>query len=186
MARQACTKYISRVERALGMKQGAQLWVVMGKTSAWGSEDTAVLTPSPGDLTVVDPFLAMKPIVTSMAVEVSSSDYNQLQDSNRASVSIDGQVTYLELVDDADAIGRLARYLYIRAVYDPVVSGHPAFSSFRVYYLTSALVPAAGYENASWLVPDNIESFGVVEYENAGPAILGGTAIVLPIVLEFR
>jgi len=186
MAREACTKYLSRVKRALEMKQGADLWVVMGKTSAWSNSDNSVITPSPSDVTVVEPFLAMKPMVKSLAVEVSGSAYDQLQDSFRAAVSIEGVVTYLELVDDADAYGRLARYLYIKALYDPAVAGHPNFTSFRVYYLVSGLVPSAGYENATWLVPEHISDYGMMEYENAGPAILGGTAIVLPIVLEFR
>ena len=186
MARQACTKYLSRVKRALDMKQGPDLWVVMGKTSAWANSDNNVVTPDPANTTIVEPFLAMKPLVKSVAVEVAGSAYDQLQDSYRAAVSIEGNVTYLELVADDAAYGRLARYLYVKALYDPAVAGHPAFTSFRSYYLVSGLVPAAGYENAVWLVPDHISDYGMVEYENSGPAILGGTAIVLPIVIEFR
>jgi hypothetical protein len=167
------------------MKQGDDLWVVMGKTSEWTDEDDPD-TPAPGDATIVEPIVAIKPIINTMAVEVTESAYNALQEGFRAAVSIEGVVKYLELVADEDAYDRYARYLYIKALYDPIIAGHPAFTSFRVYYLTSGLVPSAGYEDADWLVPDNIDDYGLNEYENAGTKILDGVAIVLSVVLEFR
>ena len=167
------------------MKQGDDLWVIMGQTSEWTDENDPD-SPTPGSETIVEPFVAIKPIVKTMAVEVTEEAYTALTDGFRAAVSIEGTIKYLELVADADAYTRGARYLYIKALYDPVVAGHPAFVSFRTYYLTSALVPSAGYENATWLVPDNIDDYGLLEYENAGTKVLGGIAIVLPVVLEFR
>ena len=34
--------------------------------------------------------------------------------------------------------------------------------------------------------PKNVEDYGVVEYENAGEAIIGGVSIFLPVIIEFR
>jgi hypothetical protein len=185
MARQAVVKYQSRVKRALEMKQGDDLWIVLGKTSAWADEAIPD-TPLPGDITIVEPIVAIKVVTKYLATEITESAYLLLAEVERAAVVIDETMVYLQLVADEDAYTAAARYLYLKVTYDPIIEAHPSFTSFRVYYATSALVPSAGYENASWLAPANIDDYGLVEYENSGLAILGGTAISLPIVIEFR
>ena len=69
MSRAACTKYVSRVKRAMEMKNGNTLWVVMGKTSAWENEEIPAV-PTPGDEVLVEPFLAIQPSVLSLAKEI--------------------------------------------------------------------------------------------------------------------
>lgn len=185
MARQAVIKYQSRVKRALEMKNGDDLWVVMGKTSVWTDEESPD-APLPGDITIVEPIVAIKVAVKHLVKEVTEEAYLLLAEAERTAVVIDETLVYLQLVEDDDVYTESARYLYFSVTYDPIIEGHPDFTSFRVYYATSGLVPSAGYENSDWLVPDNIDEYGFVEYENAGTAILGGTAISLPVVIEFR
>jgi hypothetical protein len=167
------------------MKQGDDLWIVMGKTSDW-TDEAIPDTPLPGDITIVEPIVAIKVAAKYLATEITEEAYLLLAEIERAVVIIDETMVYLQLVADEDAYTESARYLYLKVTYDPVIEGHPAFTSFRVYYVTSALVPSAGYESADWLAPGNVDDYGFVEYENAGTAILGGTAISLPVVIEFR
>jgi hypothetical protein len=185
MSRSAVKKYNSSIKRALEMKQGDDIWIVMGKTSEWTDEDVPD-TPSPSDDTLVEPFLAIKPIIKSMAKEITAEAYDLLQAGYKATVTVSGVVKYLELVADEDAYDDVAIYLYIQALYDPIASGHPDFDEFRVYYATSGLTPSAGYESDLWLASDNIDDYGMVEYENAGTKILGGSAMTLPALLTYR
>jgi hypothetical protein len=185
MARQAVIKYQSRTKRALEMKNGDDLWVVMGKTSEWEDEESPD-APLPGDIEIVEPIVAIKVNNKYMASEITYEEYALLGDLERAAVMIDSTIVYLQLVDDEDAYDEVARYLYLRVTYDPIVEGHTAFTSFRVYYVVSGLAPASGYEAATWLDPTNIDDYGFVEYENAGTVILGGSAINIPVVIEFR
>ena len=167
------------------MKQGDDLWIVMGKTSAWSNEASPD-APLPGTTTIVEPIVAIKATIKSLANEITEEAYLLLAEAERAAVVIDEVMVYLQLVADEDAYTDAARYLYLKVTYDPVIEGHPAFTSFRVYYVTSGLTPAAGYESVDWLVPANVDDYGLVEYENSGLSILGGTAISLPVVIEFR
>jgi hypothetical protein len=185
MSRIGVLKYKSRVKRALEVKNGDDIWVVIGKTSEWANEASPD-APLPGLDNLVEPFVAIKPCVKSLAKDISLSEYALLSDSNRASALIDGVATYFQLVSDSDAYNELARFLYLKAIFDPVITGHPSVEYFRTYYATSGLIPSAGYENATWLIPDNIDDYGLVEYENAGTKLSGTVAVSLPIVLHFR
>jgi hypothetical protein len=167
------------------MKNGEDLWVVMGKTSAWTDEESPD-TPLPGDITIVEPIVAIKIATKYVCKEITEEAYLLLAGAERAVVVIDETMVYLQLVDDEDAYTEAARYLYLKVTYDPVIEAHPSFTSFRVYYVTSGLTPAAGYESADWLAPANVDDYGLVEYENSGLSILGGTAISLPVIIEFR
>ena len=184
MARMGVINYNSSVKHALYMKNDTPLWIVMGQQDAWPNEASPP-SPLPGNTTVVQPIVAIKPSIASVATIVTAGVYNGLSAPNRAIALIGGAQTYLQLVSDGDAYTDIARYLYLEALYDPVTAGMPAFTSFRTYYVVSGLVPASGYENALWIAPANITSYGMIEYENTGLAVSGGAAISIPVVLQF-
>lgn len=178
-----CLNYNSSTRAALNMKQ-VPLWVVLGKTSPWDNE-LSPDSPLPGTSTIVEPVVAIKVTNASMAVSVSEAQFNALDPSIRVSIVIGGNLFYLQLVLDANAYSSLATYLYLQVLYDPVILGMPPFSSFRSYYLVSNLVPTAGNENAVWLPPQDVSSYGLIEYQNNGTAISGDHSISIPIVLLY-
>lgn len=167
------------------MKNGDDLWIVLGKTSEWDDENMPD-SPAPGNNTLVEPFLAIKPIVKSLAREVIYQDYEVLSQYYKFEANIDGVLKYFELVDDVVAYTNVGKYLVLQALYDPIIAEHPSFTSFRVYYVVSGLVPAPGHESANWLIDANIEDYGLVELENAGTKVLGGSQMTLPAVLLYR
>lgn len=187
-ARTAVIKYKSRIKRALEMKNYSVLWVVIGRQTAWDDEEDPP-TALPGTDDIEEPIVAVRPAVISMAKEVTEEAYNLLGEGYRAITSVAGIVKYLELVADEDAYVDAARILYLRATVDPVVLGHPGHD-FRVYYVVSDLIPSAGYESATWLAPENIDSYGMLEYENSGGVILmdpmSGPGCYLPVIIEFK
>jgi hypothetical protein len=177
-------KYKSRVKRALEAKLSDDIWVVLGQTSTWDDEDSPDI-PLPETDEVIEPFVAIRPCVKSLAKDITLSEYELLSDTNRGVVFIDGVANYFELVPDASAYDELARFLFIKAIFDPIIIGHPSEEYFRTYYATSGLIPSRGYEHATWLAPDNIDDYGMVEYESSGTKLSGTVSIVLPIVLHF-
>lgn len=184
-SRLAIVKYNSRVKRALQMKQAEDLWIVVGRTSPWADESNPDV-PLPDDNTVQEPVVAIKAVVKTLAKSITAEDYALVTDGSAVMVTIGGSLAYLQFVPDASAYTEGARFLFLSVMYDPIILGHPACETFRVYYVVSGLVPAAGYENASFLEPINVADYGLVEYENAGTKLTGTTAVSIPVVLEFR
>ena len=184
MARIGVINNYSSIKHALYMKNDCPLWIVMGQQEAWTNEASPP-SPTPGNAAVVQPIVAIRTTISSVASIVSQDVYNGLSDPNRAVVIIGASTVYLQLVADADAYSASAMYLWLEAMYDPIIQGMPSFSTFRTYYVVSGLIPAAGYETALWLAPTNITSYGNIEYENAGTAINGGSAINIPVLLQF-
>ena len=65
----------------------------------------------------------------------------------------------------------------------------PETEEFRQYSLFVDLIPAAGYQDADWLAPDNIDDYGILAYSNKRAKILvssSGPIVILPILLEMR
>jgi hypothetical protein len=186
MARIATTTYGARVKRGLDLKNGDDLWFALGKTSAWPNDESPP-SPLPGDTEVTEPFIVFKPIIKSMAREVSQVEYDALQESQRGVVVIDEVIRYLKLVSDENAQTEVARYVYLRGVSNPAL-GHPA-ATFRQIGIYSGLVPAAGYENAEWLATTNVDQYGLLEYLDNGTKTDQtefGPVIAIAVALEFE
>lgn len=186
--RTAVIKYASITKRIIEMKNYSELWIVLGQQTAWDDEDVPDIA-LPETSPVVEPIIAIKPYISSLAKEITVEAYNLLDDNVRALTSADGVTKYLELVTDVDAYTENARILYLKALVDPINLGHPVHD-FRVYYVCSDLVPAAGHEDDSWLAPSNVAGYGLVEYENSGKVVLmddeAGPACYLPACIEFK
>ena len=185
----AGTSYGLRSLINLDLKNNHEFWVVVGQTADWTAEP-AVDAFAPGDTTISGPVVAIKPAVLSLCREVSVGDYNALLESQRASVTIEGITHYFAFVADGDYLTEYARFLYGHAIYStPLGMPSPGTESFRQYSIFLDLVPAAGYEDADWLAPGNIDDYGILAYSNKREAITvtsQGPLVVLPFLVELR
>jgi hypothetical protein len=184
MDRIGVVNYNGSVAAGLAVKALPSIWIVLGKTSAWVNEASPD-SPLPGNNVIVEPFVAIKPIILSMSSIVTLDTYNTLGSASKASVIVGDVPVYLQLVADVDAYTFTARYLYIQALFDPVVAQMTSATAWRTYYGVSGLIPTAGNENALWLPAANVESFGRIFYENSGIAQQGTNMMDIPILLEF-
>ncbi|MEW6352109.1 MAG: hypothetical protein AB1646_23910 [Thermodesulfobacteriota bacterium] len=186
MSSQATTTYRARVKRALEMKNGDQLWVAMGRTTAW-PEETSPPAPLPGATDIDEAIAFGKPVLATLARIVSEAEYGQLTGQQRVTLYLGGEVIRLGFVADGDAMTQSARFLYYRAVFNPAL-GHPA-GPFRQVGIFSSLVPAAGYENADVLAPAHVQDRGLLEYidhctvVNMGPE---GPVVCIHGAIEFK
>ena len=171
------------------LKTNYDLWFVVGQTEEWGDPDTPEAF-APGDTAIATPVVAIRPAVVSLCREVSEVDYNALLEGQRASVVIEGVTHYFAFVADEDYLTEYARFLYAHAIYSTPL-GHPSPSSgtFRQYSVFASLTPAAGYEDADWLAPANVDDYGILLYSNKREAIAvssSGPIVCLPCLLEIR
>ena len=172
------------------LKTNYDLWFVVGQTGDWSNDGDSPEPFAPGDTSIATPVVAIKPAVTSLCREVSSGDYALLAEGQRASVVIEGVTHYFAFVADEDYLIEYARFLYAHAIYSTPL-GHPSpdTGSFRQYSVHCSLTPAAGYEDADWLAPANIDDYGILLYSNKREAIdvnSSGPIVVLPMLLEVR
>ena len=189
MTAYAGTSYGLRSLINLELKNNHTFWFVVGQTGEWQSEPSPDAF-SPGDVSIADPVVAIKPSVISLCREVSESNYNELVEGQRAVVSIEGLYHYFAFVSDEDYLTEYARFLYMHAIYStPLGHPSPATSQFRQYSIFGDLVPAAGYESNEWLSPANIDDYGILLYSNKRAKIdvdSSGPIVVLPCLLELR
>ena len=185
MDRIGIVNYSGSIAAGIAVKELPSIWIVLGKTSAWDNEDSPD-SPLPGNNNVVEPFVAISPAILSMSAIVTLDEYNALGDSNRTTCIVGDTLVYLQLVDDVDAYDSVAKYLYIRAVFDPIIAQMPSADYFRVYYAVFGLIPAAGHENAPWISDANVESYGRILYENSGTKQQGTGMMDIPLLLEFN
>lgn len=171
------------------LKNNHTPWVVVGKVDSWEAEpspDSFV----PGEDSIENPVIAIKPSVISLCREVSQVDYSELLEANRASVVIEGVSHYFAFVSDANYLTEYARFLYLHAIYStPLGMPSPITGAFRQYSLFLDLVPSAGYESAEWLAPENIDDYGILAYSNRRAKIdvdSSGPIVILPILIEVR
>ena len=185
----AGTSYGLRSLINLDIKTNHEFWVVIGQTDDWTSEPTPDAF-APGDTSIADPVVAIKPAVLSLCREVSEVDYLLLAEGQRASVVIEGVSHYFAFVADEDYLTEYGRFLYLHAIYStPLGMPSPSTGSFRTYGLYADLVPSAGYESADWLAPANIDDYGILLYSNRREAIAvnsSGPIVICPILIECR
>jgi hypothetical protein len=185
----AGTSYGLRSLINLDLKTNHEFWVVIGQTDDWTSEPTPDAF-APGDTSIADPVVAIKPAVLSLCREVSEADYNLLLEGQRASVVIEGVSHYFAFVADEDYLTEYARFLYMHAIYStPLGMPSPSSGDFRQYSVYLDLTPAAGYESADWLEPANVDDYGILAYSNKREAIAvnsGGPIVIVPVLIELR
>lgn len=169
------TTYDGRIQRALNMKNGNDLWVAVGRTTAWTNESSPP-DEDPATTAIDEAIVYVQPGVISLAKTVASGE----------DVEVGGQK--YAFVADGNAFTEEARYLYIKGVFDPDSNpGQPA-ANFRQHGLYSGLTPAAGHETEQWLAPADVSDAGLLEYyENHTVKSLGaGESREIHIVIEFR
>lgn len=185
----AGTSYSLRSLINLDIKTNHEFWIVVGQTDVWGDPDTPTAF-APGDTSIDDPVVAIKPSVVSLCREVSEGDYLLLAEGQRAYVIIEGVAHYFAFVADKDYLTEYARFLYMQALYStPAGMPVPSTGYFRQYSIYTSLVPSAGYESADWLAPDNIDDYGILLYSNKRAPIAinsGGPEVWLPVLWELR
>lgn len=186
MARETILTYDGLVTAGLLVKNRGNIWVVLGRQTPWLDEDIPD-APTQGTSSIEEPLVAIRASIQSMVREVSSTDYNLLSPSNRAIAYSESGYVYLELVDDSLAYDSLARMVYVEATYAPLL-GMPS-GDFRIYGACSGLEPAAGYENADWLEPGNIDDFGLLIQLSHGKVYShteSGGVVQIPMLIEFN
>lgn len=187
MARETLVTYDALVEASRLLKNRGNIWVVLGRQNAWTDEDVPD-SPTPGTHDIEEPFVAIRAQTASMAREVSLEDYNLLSAANRAIGFSETGYVYLELVPDVDADTKIARLIYVEAVYAPF-QGMPE-ADFRIYGAYSRLQPAAGYENHDWVAaPTHVEDFGLLLNLSHGRAytqVESGRAVTIPLLIELK
>ena len=185
----AGTSYGLRSLINLDLKTNHEFWIVVGQTGEWVAEP-APDAFAPGDSDIENPVVAIRPAVLSLCREVSESDYNLLAEGHRASVTIEGVPHYFAFVSDGDYLVEYARFIYMHAIYStPLGMPSPSSGSFRQYSIFADLVPAAGYEQADWIAPANIDDYGILAYSNKRAPISvnsSGPIVVLPALIELR
>ncbi len=165
------TSYDAQVERALWIK-AKNLWIAIGRTTAWPTEQ---IPPSetPGTHDIDEPVAYHRPSVLSLARPVSSG----------GDVTFNGQ--QYAFVADVDAYTEYARFIYFKAVFDPIEDPGLPLTGFRQSCVYSGLVPAAGHESDQWLAPANVSDPGILEYI-ANHTLVSGPSAEIEIVLECR
>ena len=186
----AGTSYGLRSLINLDLKTNHEFWIVIGQTDAWDNEGDTPEPFAPGDTSIATPVVAIKPAVLSLCREVSEADYNLLLEGQRASVVIEGVTHYFAFVADEDYLTEYGRFLYMHAIYStPLGMPSPSSGTFRSYSVHCSLTPAAGYEDADWLAPANIDDYGILLYSNKREAIAvnsSGPIVVVPCLIELR
>lgn len=189
MARSVASTTTYKVWQGINLLNASNQFIVVGQTSDWVAEPTPD-TADPTDTSPAEPVVAIRPYLTTMAVEVSAEEYALLDPSVRNILTISGVPVYFAYVAEEDAYTMGANYLIAIAEYNPAV-GHPepTTDGFRSYYFCTELEPSAGHESDDWLAPGHIEGYGKLMYINNGPEIPitgGGFSVDLIALMELR
>jgi hypothetical protein len=151
------THYEGRVEDAIDLL-GKELWFgFLRSTTAWTDPDNPP-SPTPGDTTIVEPYLYVKADAKSLCRTASDGEYTAAAEGSKMTV---GGVKYI-FVSEADAYDEFARWVYVRCLLAPMTV-HPegTFREIRVY---SGVTPATGHESDLWLAPANVSSVGRIRW----------------------
>ena len=169
----ASSSYDGRTRRARLHKVNSTYWVAIGRTTPWDDENKPP-DWEPAGHTIDEPIVYVRPAMVSLCKIVASGE----------DVSIRGQK--YAFVADANAQVEQARFLYVRAVFNPAL-GMPV-AGYRQRAIYTELVTTAGHEEDQWLAPENVSMPGIIEYcENSVlRSLTSGEQRVIEIVLEFK
>lgn len=174
------TEYDGRTQRAVEFKNRT-LWMEFGRPSTPWPDDASPPSPTPGETDVDIPYLYVKVADKSICRPCTEQEYEAADPDDRASV---GSLQYLKVADE-DAYDESARCVYCRAVVGSW--DHPA-GMFRQARLYSDLVPQAGYENSTWLLPENVTDPGIRQWFDTFPRVTVAVGIqaAVQLILEME
>ena len=169
----AVSTYMGRSNRAKLLYESADFWMGIGRTTAWSTE-LAPPSPSVAATTLEEAIVYVKAEIVSLAKTINANP----------DVTVRGQG--YKYVLPADAIAEFARFIYIRARFDP--SEDQPYATFRQIAIFSNLEPTQAHASDLWLAPANVLDVGVMEYvENNGPTVMNlNRQEVIQVIIEFR
>jgi hypothetical protein len=170
MAQSQSTTYVDMVLRAIDFFQRTDIWVAIGRTTAWDDD----LDPPTAD---------METGLDTPVVYVRPDDIQLLKPVPDDGDFVDDVGQHYEFVLEEDAITEVARYVYIAAEFTD--QGGQPHSTFRQCAIVTNLVTANGYENEPWVAPANVTDIGYVRWiANFEPQ--SGSSQTVKIPIEFR
>jgi len=153
------TMYDDCIVEALRKKDEYEWFCFGGTTTAWDDDDNPP-APERGTRVVDEVLFYAQREFASLVKAVTAEAWALLGVGERAPRAING--IYYAYVADEDAFDEYARWFYVRGVADTQL-GHPA-GTIRKVGIYSDLVPAAGYESETMLLPANVDSPGTLRH----------------------
>lgn len=141
---------VGHTNRALCFVEQSSVWIGIGRTSPWSGESAAdFVPPLPSiEATSLDELIGMAKVYTKTCVVPDASGTIVYRDSTWRTVS------------QANAIAQKAHWVYIEASIN--FDDLPA-TAYRQIGVFSRVVPKSGYEQATILLPSQIQSTGILE-----------------------
>jgi hypothetical protein len=169
----AVSCYAGRANRALLLYNDSTFWMGIGRTTPWNTE-LAPPSPSVSATTLEEPIVYVKAEIVSLCKTINANP----------DVTVRGQG--YKYVLPVDAVAEFARFLYIRARFDP--SEDQPYNTFRQIAIFSNLEPTQAHSSDLWLAPANVLDVGVCEYiENNAPTVMNlNRQEVIQVIIEFR
>ena len=169
----AINPYAGCAENALLLYNNSTFWMGIGRTTAWPTE----LAPPSGSVsatTLEEPIVYVKAETVSLCKVITSNP----------DVTVRGQGYKYVLPNDA--IAEFARFIYIKARFDP--SEDQPYATFRQIAIFSNLEPTQAHINDLWLAPANVLDVGVIKYlENNAPTVMNlNRQEVIQVMIAFR
>lgn len=154
MSELPCATYGDLITNALAWKASGPFWIGFGGSgSPWPNEDNPPQA-APGTLDIIEPLFFVKANPVTLCRPVTQAEYDALSADQREKV---GTQCY-QFVADVDAFDQYARWVFLKGALDPS-AGHPT-GDIRQTGVFSGLVPQAGYQNATVLLPEHVQSHG--------------------------
>jgi hypothetical protein len=169
----AVSTYAGRANRAKLLYESTDFWMGIGRTTPWPTE-MAPPSPTISATALEEPIVYVKSEIASLCKTINISP----------SVTVRGQG--YKYVLPGDAIAEFARFIYIRARFDP--STDQPYATFRQIAIFSSLEPTQAHVSDLWLAPADVLDVGVCEYiENNAPTVMNlNRQEVIQVIIEFR
>lgn len=169
----AINPYGGCAENAKLLYDNSTFWMGIGRTTAWTTE----LAPPSGSVsatTIEEPIVYAKAEIVSLCKTIASNP----------DVTVRGQG--YKYVATGDAIAEFARFIYIKARFDP--SEEQPYATFRQIGIFTNLIPTLAHINDLWLAPANVLSVGVLKYlENNAPTVMNlNRQEIIQVIIAFR
>ena len=145
------TPYADCVRRALDFKNQPSLWVGLGRTTVWPNEE-APQAEDQLQTAIEEAFVYTVPHTVSLVKPVESG----------GDITVNGQ--QYDLVADENAYTEIARFCYVRGLFQPASNPTMPVDTFRQHGICVGLVPASGHENDLWIAPGDVTSTGILAH----------------------
>jgi hypothetical protein len=186
MSELPCATYYDLVTMALAWKASGPFWLGFGgSVTPWSGpniDDSHPPQAAPGTGDIIEPLVFVKANPVTLCRPITQAEYDALPWDQKEKV---GTQCYA-FVADADAYDQFARSVFLRGGIDPS-EGQPT-GDVRQTGVFSGLVSLAGYENATVLLPEHVQSHGRLrwlDYDKKTP-VSSGFKFTRKIVREMR